>query len=40
MLGLLHKGDIHRLDSIVNEDLLDHIHRVGKVFWKRHSAGA
>lgn len=34
-LGLLYKVDIQNYHSITNQDLRDHIQRVGKTFWRR-----
>lgn len=35
MLGLLYKIDLQNLKKIKDTDVLDHIKRVGKVFYKR-----
>ena len=34
-LGLLYKIDLQNYQTIADKDVLDHIHRVGKIFWKR-----
>ncbi len=34
-LGLLYKIDIQNHRAITDADVLEHIHRAGKVFWKR-----
>ena len=34
-LGLLYKIDLQNYQTISDKDVLDHIHRVGKIFWKR-----
>jgi predicted nucleotidyltransferase len=34
-LGLLYKIDIQDYRAITDKDVLEHIQRVGKVFWRR-----
>lgn len=34
-LGLLYKIDLQNYQTIADKDVLDHIQRVGKTFWKR-----
>ncbi len=34
-LGLLYKIDLQNYQAIADKDVLDHIRRVGKIFWKR-----
>lgn len=34
-LGMLYKIDLQDYHAIVDKDVLDHIHKVGKIFWRR-----